>query len=477
MPNLSINKLFEFCLNLGFATSFTKNVSTAILCCILATGFNEGVHASEPSAEFIFNCSKQGEVVVPNTGEPFSRFDPNNSDVVNKVEYTPSFSKTGILLRSDREDFFINLENGDLLFRTEVIEKCEILQKPANYKLSSNEFMFFCTDQGGLVIPNTGETFYSDWDGVEFQPSFSKTGIFLKSDVGNYVINLKNGDLLFGDDLSSDDVAESCDILRRPEQNASLNLQSVQITETQVTETGELRTPSVESINTKDQNFTIKDLIERDGLFYEKSSGIPFTGMVSGLERGNFVDGLKEGEWIEYHQNGNVKIISNYISGKEEGYIVGWYDNGQLDFDGYTKNGEAHGIDVYYDEDGRLVASGEWRNGQRVGLWIILHEDSSGWFHREYELDSPRYTETTFYVGGQIKDQAERLQNGNLDGSVETYYENGQIKVEGEFENGVVVGLYKKYFEDGTIDDEISGFYEDGTKVRGLSSRVNRNKL
>ena len=80
-----------------------------------------------------------------------------------------------------------------------------------------NQFQFNCSEQGGLVIPNTGETFFSDYDGVEFQPSFSKTGILLKSDVGNYAINLQSGDLLYGDDLSSDDVAESCEILRRPD--------------------------------------------------------------------------------------------------------------------------------------------------------------------------------------------------------------------------------------------------------------------
>ena len=628
-----MNKLPRLCLNLGFTNSVSKNVSTAILCCMLLTGFNESVHASETSTEFIFNCSKQGEVVIPNIGGSFSRFDPNNSDL-DRVEYTPSFSKTGILLRSDREDFFINLKSGNLLFRTEVVEKCDILQRPAEYKLSSDEFMFFCAEQGGLVIPNTGESFFSDWDGVEYTPSFSKTGIFLKSErddlfidlkngdqlfltevvekcdilqrpadyklssdkfmffcadqgglvipntgesffsdwdgveytpsfsktgiflkserddffidlksgdllyhtdvfekcdilqrptdyklssnkfmffcaeqgglvipntgesffsnydgveytpsfsktgiflkseVGDYVINLQSGDLLYGDDLNGDDVLDNCKILGRAEQDGGLNLKPTQNAESQATETGKLQKPLVGSVDTKDENISIKDLIERDGLFYEKSSEIPFTGMVSGLEIGNFVNGLKEGEWVEYHQNGNVSKVANYINGKTEGYYVRWHENGQLRLDMYHKNGMAHGLYVYYNEDGRVIISGEWKQNQQVGHWIKLNEDLNEWTHGEFEFDSPRYTETTFYPSGQIQDRYEYLLDGNEDGSFEAYYENGQIKFEGEHENAVLVGQFRKYFQDGTIDEETSGFYENGIKVRGLSTAV-----
>ena len=218
---------------------------------MLVTGFNEGVQASETSKEFIFNCSKQGEVVVPNTGAPFSRFDPNNSDL-DRVEYTPSFSKTGILLRSDREDFFIDLKSGDLLFRTEVIEKCDILQRPTDYELSSNEFMFFCDQQGGLVIPNTGVSFVSDWDGVEYTPSFSKTGIFLKSDVGDYVINLQSSDLYWRW-LERWWSFRQMQNPGRPEQDGGLNLQPAQNAESKVTGTGKLPKPLVGSVDTKDQ--------------------------------------------------------------------------------------------------------------------------------------------------------------------------------------------------------------------------------
>ena len=210
MPNLSMNSGVEMLHDFSSMSDIFKHTSASIICVIFLFVFCGDTRANETHNQFQFNCSEQGGLVIPNTGETFfSDYDG--------VEYQPSFSKTGIFLKSEADDFFINLKNGDLLLGTEVFEKCEILQKPANYKLSNDEFMFFCSEQGGLVIPNTGETFFSDYDGVEFQPSFSKTGIFLKSNVGNYAINLQSGDLLYGDDLSSDFVAESCEILRRPD--------------------------------------------------------------------------------------------------------------------------------------------------------------------------------------------------------------------------------------------------------------------
>ena len=48
---------------------------------------------------------------------------------------------------------------------------------------------------------------------------------------------------------------------------------------------------------------TIGDLVERDGLFYEKSTDVPFTGEVTGQGQGQIKDGKREGPWIAYRDN------------------------------------------------------------------------------------------------------------------------------------------------------------------------------
>ena len=49
------------------------------------------------------------------------------------------------------------------------------------------------------------------------------------------------------------------------------------------------------------------DLIERGGLFYKKSTDVPFTGDIDkGLIQGSFKNGKIEGPWVYYSRDGIV---------------------------------------------------------------------------------------------------------------------------------------------------------------------------
>ena len=61
------------------------------------------------------------------------------------------------------------------------------------------------------------------------------------------------------------------------------------------------------------------DLIERNGLWYEKFTSVPFTGSVNTeytdgkrAKNGEFVDGLKEGLWEVYWENGQLREKGSY---------------------------------------------------------------------------------------------------------------------------------------------------------------------
>ena len=44
---------------------------------------------------------------------------------------------------------------------------------------------------------------------------------------------------------------------------------------------------------------TMKDLVEREGVFYKKFTEVPFTGKVTGKTQGSFRNGKKHGRWVE----------------------------------------------------------------------------------------------------------------------------------------------------------------------------------
>ena len=67
---------------------------------------------------------------------------------------------------------------------------------------------------------------------------------------------------------------------------------------------------------------TLSDLVQRQGIFYEKFTDVPFTGKVTGKYQGVIKNGKEDGAWIGYHENGQLWFKENYKNGKKEGAWV-----------------------------------------------------------------------------------------------------------------------------------------------------------
>ena len=100
------------------------------------------------------------------------------------------------------------------------------------------------------------------------------------------------------------------------------------------------------------ENVIHDDFVFREGLYYKKFTDVPFTGPFNGnligLSTGNvlgkafgqLVNGKREGEWIAYHNNGQLLYKGGYIDGKLEGEWVKYFDNGKLEGKSNYKDGK-----------------------------------------------------------------------------------------------------------------------------------------
>ena len=61
---------------------------------------------------------------------------------------------------------------------------------------------------------------------------------------------------------------------------------------------------------------TLGDLVERDGLYYEKFTDIPFTGEVTGAEQWSFKNGEGDGAWVMNRMNGQLMNKGNWKNNK-----------------------------------------------------------------------------------------------------------------------------------------------------------------
>ena len=124
-------------------------------------------------------------------------------------------------------------------------------------------------------------------------------------------------------------------------------------------------------------SITLGDLVERDGLYYEKFTDVPFTGEVTGEKQGSLNNGKKEGAWVMYHTNGQLRNKGNLKNNKREGVWFNYFDDGTLDRKGSFTKGINEGTWAYYHRNGQLSYKGNWKNGKQDGAWVSYNEDGT----------------------------------------------------------------------------------------------------
>lgn len=154
-----------------------------------------------------------------------------------------------------------------------------------------------------------------------------------------------------------------------------------------------------------------EDLVERDGLYYEKFSNVPYTGKVSGMQQGSLKEGKQwDGEYLWYHDNGQLRMRINYKNGKHHGEWSSYDRNGQLLSKSNRKNGKEHGEWTYYDKDGNLRSITQFKNGKREGKAIY------------------------YYPNGNVESTGTH-KNGWHEGEWVYYHENGEVRSKSIYKN------------------------------------------
>ena len=141
-------------------------------------------------------------------------------------------------------------------------------------------------------------------------------------------------------------------------------------------------------------------------------------------ESGFVSNGLKQGTWLTYYQDGRVKTIDSYVDNKLEGVRIQLDQRSQVTTQEFYSNGNYHGEKTTYK------------------------------FGRPQEIIP--------------------YSNGIIDGKVRRYYVNGKMMEEIEYKNGKQDGIYHHYNEQEQLDLKYE--YKNGEKVSGGMVEVGGNK-
>lgn len=87
--------------------------------------------------------------------------------------------------------------------------------------------------------------------------------------------------------------------------------------------------------------------------------------------RGQYLEGVKIGEWIVWHPTGSPMEQGNYVAGKRDGTWEMFHSDGSPASKGDYVGGKENGDWTYWAEDGSTRTEAHWRDGQRDGTWLV----------------------------------------------------------------------------------------------------------
>ncbi|MGL4670973.1 toxin-antitoxin system YwqK family antitoxin [Cetobacterium sp.] len=180
-------------------------------------------------------------------------------------------------------------------------------------------------------------------------------------------------------------------------------------------------------------------IYKSNGLILDTSTDKPANGVVT-LRGGDgkiyyqqeVENGKKNGKYVEYYPNHNLKVEGQSIEEIKFGSWKTFYDNkkNQLHTNYSYQNGKRSGSFKNYYENGQVEVNGEYLDGFRIGKW-------------EY-----------FYSNGNLESKGE-FKNGKHEGKWRTYHPNGKLNGVGKMSDDNKIETWKYYYSNGDLQEEV----------------------
>ncbi len=188
---------------------------------------------------------------------------------------------------------------------------------------------------------------------------------------------------------------------------------------------------------------------------------------------GHYKNDQKQGVWKFYYLNGQLEQVGKYLVGSPDSTWKWYYQHGNLLREEHFFNGQPDGTYTEYDTQGKIITSGDYIDGKKEGFWI--HE--TGGFREEGNYsDGLRIgLWKSFYGDGELAFEG-KFVDDLLNGEHNWWWANGKIKEESHFVMGKKSGETRKYTDDGLL--LISIEYRSGREVKydGIEADIDENE-
>jgi len=155
-------------------------------------------------------------------------------------------------------------------------------------------------------------------------------------------------------------------------------------------------------------------------------------------------NGVRDGAYISYYQNGQKRSEGNYKNDKQTGFWITWHENGNKSSEGSYKNGLQTNEWRFYYKNGKLQQINHFLNDKEEGEFIDY--DTNGIRTRKGLCTNGlmKGKEIKFYPNGKVLAEV-TWKNHKTDGPFTEYYPDGKLMSKGVWKDTVLVGEYFQF--------------------------------
>lgn len=191
-------------------------------------------------------------------------------------------------------------------------------------------------------------------------------------------------------------------------------------------------------------------------------------------------EGVADGPYTKYFQNGKIEEKGNLKNGNSVGEIKEYYSNGNLfSTSVFDESGKENGSIIYYDLDGKKYEEFVYKKGSLESITLF---DKAGKQVEKIERSGKKLNYKSHFQTGRVYAEGvilndkktglwkyydqygnikytEKYKEGELTDTTFGYHPNGKLYYQIVYENGKRNGLYLEYNQLGTLVEE--GMYKE----------------
>jgi len=178
----------------------------------------------------------------------------------------------------------------------------------------------------------------------------------------------------------------------------------------------------------------------------------------------NYQSNTKNGAYIEWYENGQIKFESTYKNGLRNGLFTSWYKTGQKESEENWLHGQLHGNAKYWTEKGVLQFDMALDHGQNLNPKDVQYKYLPN-LPKDYNIDTLKKWPLIIYLHGG-SDRGDDLNKLYASGIPDQIYRGREFPF-------IIISPQCPHFIRWSTDNWFDNFYEEIT----TKYRIDKNKI